>query len=126
MNNNIIEELMYYFILLEEEVRNICGVFLFREDDIYKKIFFLSGGEKVRVVFMKFMFEKFNFLILDEFINYLDIYLREILMDVFEDYFGIILVVFYDRNFLDIVVNKIYELKIDGVEIFDGDYEVYK
>lgn len=47
-------------------------------------------------------------------------------MDALEDYPGTILVVSHDRNFLDTVVNKIYELKTDGVETFDGDYEAYK
>ena len=126
LNNNIIEELMYYFTLSEEEARNICGAFLFREDDIYKKISSLSGGEKARVAFMKLMLEKPNFLILDEPTNHLDIYSREILMDALEDYPGTILVVSHDRNFLDTVVNKIYELKTEGVETFDGDYEAYK
>lgn len=126
LNNNVIEELMYYFTLSEEEARNICASFLFREDDIYKKISSLSGGEKARVAFMKLMLEKPNFLILDEPTNHLDIYSREILMDSLENYPGTILVVSHDRNFLDTVVNKIYELKEEGVEIFDGDYEEYK
>lgn len=126
LNNNIIEELMYYFTLSEEEARNICAAFLFREDDIYKKISSLSGGEKARVAFMKLMLEKPNFLILDEPTNHLDIYSREILMDSLENYAGTILVVSHDRNFLDTVVNKIYELRENGVEIFDGDYEEYK
>lgn len=126
LNNNIIEELMYYFTLSEEEARNICAAFLFREDDIYKKIRSLSGGEKARVAFMKLMLEKPNFLILDEPTNHLDIYSREILMDALENYPGTILVVSHDRNFLDSTVNKIYELKDVGIEAFDGDYEQYK
>ena len=126
LNNNIIEELMYYFTLSEEEARNICGAFLFREDDIYKKISSLSGGEKARVAFMKLMLEKLNFLILDEPTNHLDIYSREILMNSLENYPGTVLVVSHDRNFLDTVVNKIYELKTNGVETFNGDYETYK
>lgn len=126
LNNNIIEELMYYFTLSEEEARNICAAFLFREDDIYKKIGSLSGGEKARVAFMKLMLEKPNFLILDEPTNHLDIYSREILMDALENYPGTILVVSHDRNFLDSTVNKIYELKDVGIEAFDGDYEQYK
>ncbi|WP_315523865.1 ABC-F family ATP-binding cassette domain-containing protein [Fusobacterium massiliense] len=126
LNNNIIEELMYYFTLSEEEARNICGAFLFREDDIYKKIGSLSGGEKARIAFMKLMLEKPNFLILDEPTNHLDIYSREILMNSLENYPGTVLVVSHDRNFLDTVVNKIYELKTDGVETFNGDYETYK
>lgn len=126
LNNNVLEELMYYFTLSEEETRNICAAFLFREDDIYKKISHLSGGEKARVAFMKLMLEKPNFLILDEPTNHLDIYSREILINSLEQYPGTILVVSHDRNFLDSIVNKIYELKDVGVETFDGDYEQYK
>lgn len=75
---------------------------------------------------MKLMLEKPNFLILDEPTNHLDIYSREILMDSLENYPGTILVVSHDRNFLDSIVNRIYELKEVGVEAFDGDYEQYK
>ena len=84
------------------------------EDDVYKEIKSLSGGEKARVAFMKLMLEKPNFLILDEPTNHLDIYSREILEEALEDYTGTILVVSHDRNFLDCVVNSIYEIKKDG------------
>lgn len=125
MNNNIIEELMYHFTLSEEEARNICGGFLFTEDDVYKAIKSLSGGEKARVALMKLMLEKPNFLILDEPTNHLDIYSREILEEALEDYPGTILVVSHDRNFLDNVVNNIYEVTKDGARLFKGDYNEY-
>ena len=125
MNNNIIEELMYHFTLSEEEARNICGGFLFTEDDVYKDIKSLSGGEKARVALMKLMLEKPNFLILDEPTNHLDIYSREILEEALEDYPGTILVVSHDRNFLDNVVNNIYEVTKDGARLFKGDYNEY-
>ena len=86
----------------------------------------LSGGEKQRTLIARALVQNTDFLILDEPTNHLDIYSREILMDALEDYPGTILVVSHDRNFLDTVVNKIYELKTDGVETFDGDYEAYK
>ena len=121
----VLEELMYHFVLSEEEARNICGGFLFTEDDVYKEISSLSGGEKARVAFMKLMLEKPNFLILDEPTNHLDIYSREILSESLEDYTGTILVVSHDRNFLDYVVNNIYEIKKDGAELFKGDYNSY-
>lgn len=121
----VLEELMYHFVLSEEEARNICGGFLFTEDDIYKEIASLSGGEKARVAFMKLMLEKPNFLILDEPTNHLDIYSREILSESLEDYTGTILVVSHDRNFLDCVVNNIYEVKKDGAALFKGDYNSY-
>ena len=125
MDNNILEELMYHFTLSEEEARNICGAFLFREDDIYKKISSLSGGEKARVAFMKLMLEKPNFLILDEPTNHLDLYSREILMNALEDYSGTLLVVSHDRNFLDQVVRKIYRIEENGFSVFHGDYSSY-
>lgn len=121
----VLEELMYHFILSEEEARNICGGFLFTEDDVYKEISSLSGGEKARVAFMKLMLEKPNFLILDEPTNHLDIYSREILSESLEEYTGTILVVSHDRNFLDCVVNNIYEVKKDGAVLFKGDYNSY-
>lgn len=121
----VLEELMYHFVLSEEEARNICGGFLFTEDDVYKEISSLSGGEKARVAFMKLMLEKPNFLILDEPTNHLDIYSREILSESLEDYTGTILVVSHDRNFLDCVVNNIYEVKKDGAVLFKGDYNSY-
>ena len=74
---------------------------------------------------MKLMLEKPNFLILDEPTNHLDIYSREILAEALEDYTGTILVVSHDRNFLDCVVNNIYEVRKDGATLFKGDYNSY-
>ena len=74
---------------------------------------------------MKLMLEKPNFLILDEPTNHLDIYSREILEEALEDYPGTILVVSHDRNFLDCVVNSIYEVRKDGASLFKGDYNSY-
>lgn len=124
-DRTVIEELMYHFVLSEEQARNICGGFLFTEDDVYKEIKSLSGGEKARVAFMKLMLEKPNFLVLDEPTNHLDIYSREILEEAMEDYTGTVLVVSHDRNFLDCVVNSIYEVRSDGATLFKGDYNSY-
>lgn len=124
-SKTIIEELMYHFVLSEEKARSICGGFLFTEDDIFKKIKNLSGGEKARVAFMKLMLERPNFLILDEPTNHLDIYSKEILEESLENYTGTILVVSHDRNFLDCIVDTIYEVKKDGVKVFKGDYSSY-
>ncbi|MCI7342829.1 MAG: ATP-binding cassette domain-containing protein [Fusobacterium necrophorum] len=125
LHNNVLEELMYHFTLSEEEARNICGAFLFREDDIYKKISALSGGERARVAFMKLVLEKPNFLILDEPTNHLDLYSREILMNALEEYPGTLLVVSHDRNFLDQVVTKVYQIEETGFSVFHGDYSSY-
>ena len=122
----VIEELLNNYPLSEEQARSICGGFLFSEDDAFKKIKTLSGGEKARVALMRLIMDKPNFLILDEPTNHLDIYSREILESALEEYDGTLVVVSHDRHFLESVVNKIYEIKKDGSTLFKGDYEAYK
>ncbi len=122
----VIEELLNNYPLSEEQARSICGGFLFSEDDAFKKIGNLSGGEKARVALMRLIMDKPNFLILDEPTNHLDIYSREILEYALEDYDGTLVVVSHDRHFLESVVNKIYEITKDGSTLFKGDYEAYK
>ncbi|ADO83587.1 ABC-F family ATP-binding cassette domain-containing protein [Ilyobacter polytropus] len=122
----VIEELLNNYPLSEEQARSICGGFLFSEDDAFKKIKTLSGGEKARVALMRLIMDKPNFLILDEPTNHLDIYSREILESALEEYDGTLIVVSHDRHFLESVVNKIYEITKDGSTLFKGDYEAYK
>ncbi len=124
--NTILTELNTRLDLTDEYLRNLAGGFLFSGDDTAKKIEDLSGGEKVRVSFMKLMMEKPNFLMLDEPTNHLDIYSIEVLEDSLEDYEGTLLVVSHDRHFLDSVCNKIYYLDENGLESFNGNYEDYK
>lgn len=106
-------------------VRTVLGAFLFRGDDVFKKIGNLSGGEKCRINLLKLMLSKSNFLLLDEPTNHLDIISREALEDALLDYDGTILVISHDRYFLNKVVNKIYELNEDGVKEFLGNYSYY-
>ena len=111
---------------IEYKIKQILNGLNIPENLWTMKIGNLSGGQNSRVALAKILLEEPDLLILDEPTNHLDIYSREILMDALEDYPGTILVVSHDRNFLDTVVTKIYELKTDGVETFDGDYEAYK
>nr|WP_202922792.1 ABC-F family ATP-binding cassette domain-containing protein [Psychrilyobacter piezotolerans] len=122
---NILEELMYNYPLSEEEARTLAGGFLFSEDEIFKSIDDLSGGEKSRIALMKLILDKPNFLIMDEPTNHLDIYAREVLEESLEDYDGTLIVVSHDRHFLESVVNKIYEITPTGSNVFDGNYEEY-
>lgn len=122
----IIEELMYNYPLSEEQARTLAGGFLFSEEDVFKQIGKLSGGEKARVALMKLILDKPNFIILDEPTNHLDIYSREILEEALEGYDGTLILVSHDRYFLESVVNKVYEITKDGSTLFKGDYEAYK
>lgn len=111
--------------LTEREVRTYLGSFLFRGDEVFKKVKNLSGGEKCRVNLLKLMLKKSNFLILDEPTNHLDIPSREALEDALLDYDGTLFVISHDRYFLNKVVHKIFELKEDGIVEYLGNYSYY-
>ncbi|WP_291579492.1 ribosomal protection-like ABC-F family protein [Clostridium sp. UBA6640] len=107
------------------EVRNALAAFLFTGDDVFKKIRTLSGGEKCRINLLKLMLSKCNFLLLDEPTNHLDIVSREALEDAILSYDGTVLVISHDRYFLNKVINKIFELKEDGIKEYLGNYSYY-
>ncbi|ABO49962.1 ABC transporter related protein [Desulforamulus reducens MI-1] len=114
-----------YRLMDEKDVRTILGNFLFRDDDVYKRVEDLSGGEKARLSLAKLMLEKSNFLILDEPTNHLDILSREVLESALIDYPGTILFVSHDRYFLNKMASRIIELTPTGVETVLGNYDYY-
>ena len=122
---SILNEFMFNYPMSEEDVRRLAGGFLFPEEDVFKIIGSLSGGEKARVALMKLILKKANFLVLDEPTNHLDIYSREVLEEALEDYQGTILIVSHDRYFLEGIVNTIYEITENGAEKFHGNYKEY-
>lgn len=124
--NNILQEINNSLNITEEYLRSLAGGFLFSGEDVLKKIDKLSGGEKVRVSFLKLYMEKANFLILDEPTNHLDIYSIEVLEDALENFEGTMLVVSHNRHFLDSICNTIYYLDENGLTKFKGNYEDYK
>lgn len=107
------------------ELRNALAAFLFTGDDVFKEISTLSGGEKCRINLLKLMLSKSNFLLLDEPTNHLDIISREALEESLLSYDGTLLVISHDRYFLNKVIDKIYELKEDGVKEYLGNYTYY-
>ena len=126
VNKSIAEEIWDSFPRLTYfELRKALAKFLFIDDDIYKMIDELSGGEKARVSLCKIMLSDVNFLVLDEPTNHLDIESKEVLEDALNSYEGTLLVISHDRYFLNKVVNKILELKADGIHEYLGDYEYY-
>ncbi|MDW8799994.1 ABC-F family ATP-binding cassette domain-containing protein [Clostridium sp. A1-XYC3] len=111
--------------LTTTEIRNALASFLFTGDDVFKKISALSGGEKCRINLLKLILSKSNFLLMDEPTNHLDIVSREALENAILGYDGTVLVISHDRYFLNKVVDKIYELDIDGVKEYLGNYSYY-
>jgi len=124
--NTILQEINISLNLTEEYLRTLAGGFLFSGDDVLKKVKKLSGGEKVRVSFLKLYMKRANFLILDEPTNHLDIYSIEVLEDALENFDGTMLVVSHNRHFLDSICNTIYYLDENGLTKFKGNYEDYK
>ncbi|MFP4662684.1 MAG: ribosomal protection-like ABC-F family protein [Halanaerobiales bacterium] len=108
------------------EARNALAAFLFTEDEVFKKVGTLSGGEKSRLRLLQLMNGDYNFLILDEPTNHLDLPSREILEETIKNYPGTVLVVSHDRYFLNKIVNYIYELEDGRLQKYYGDYDYYK
>ncbi len=106
-------------------IRNLLAAFLFKGDDVLKKVKYLSGGEKSRLVLAKIFSAQNNFLVLDEPTNHLDITSREILMDVLERFEGTVLFVSHDRHFLNHLTQKVLEVDKGGVTLYPGDYQAY-
>lgn len=125
-NNSLIEEINTDINYIEEDLRRLLSAFLFKAEDVDKKISSLSGGEKVRISLLKMLQEKANFLILDEPTNHLDIYSIEILEDALLEFTGSFLLVSHNRHFIDSVCNTIYVLENNSLKEFKGNYEEYK
>ncbi|PHV69810.1 ABC transporter [Sporanaerobium hydrogeniformans] len=107
------------------EIRNVLAAFLFTEDDVFKSISTLSGGEKGRVALAKIMLSKANFLILDEPTNHLDILSKEILESAICNYEGTVLYISHDRYFINQTATKIIEMNALGAAEYLGDYDYY-
>ncbi len=126
-NNNTIMEEMEESTPTEliPKLRALLGAFLFRNDDIYKSINILSGGEKSRLALLKLLLFPVNLLILDEPTNHLDIHSKDILLDALKGYSGTLLFVSHDRYFIENLANRVLELGENGPRDFKGDYKYY-
>lgn len=102
------------------KIRDILGAFLFSGEDADKKVRVLSGGEKTRLAMIKLMLEPVNFLVLDEPTNHLDIRTKEILKNALIRFNGTLLVVSHDREFLDGLVNCVYEFRNKKIKLHLG------
>ncbi|MFC2139295.1 ABC-F family ATP-binding cassette domain-containing protein [Bacteroidota bacterium] len=107
------------------QLRNLLGSFLFSNDDIFKKIKVLSGGEKSRVALAKILLIKANLIVLDEPTNHLDYSSKNILQSALVNYPGTLIIVSHDVDFLKPIVNKIYEVRNKKTKCYHGGIDYY-
>ncbi len=124
--NTVLEELWSsYENMTQTEIRNALALFLFRGDDIEKKVGVLSGGEKARLTMAKLILSKMNVLILDEPTNHLDIPSREALERALLSFDGTIIAVSHDRYFIGKLATRIFDLSDHKFYDFHGTYQDY-
>lgn len=109
----------------ELELRNLLGCFLFSDEDVFKKIKVLSGGEKSRVALAKTLISEANFLLLDEPTNHLDFISENILVQALEQYQGSFVIVSHNRHFIRQVANKIWWIEDGKIREYPGTYDEY-
>lgn len=110
----------------EQELRNVLGCFLFTDDDVFKKIKVLSGGEKSRVALAKTLISEANFLLLDEPTNHLDFISENILIQALQQYQGSFITVSHNRHFVSQVANKIWYIEDHEIKEYPGTYDEYE
>jgi ATP-binding cassette subfamily F protein 3 len=109
----------------QTELRSLLGCFLFSEDDVFKKIGVLSGGERGRYALLRLLLHPANFLLLDEPTNHLDLRAKDVLLDALMDYTGTVVFVSHDRYFIDKLATRVFEIGDGKVEVYPGNYEDY-
>lgn len=124
--NNALEEMKLAAVNENEtRLRTILGCFLFRGDDVFKKVKVLSGGEKSRLALAKMLITPANFLIFDEPTNHLDMQSKGILQQALQQFEGSLMIVSHDRDFLDPIVSKTLEVQPGRLRTFMGNVSRY-
>lgn len=126
LSKTVIDEVWTsYPFMTETRVRNALAAFLFKGDDVFKKLELCSGGERARVALLKLMLGGYNFLLLDEPTNHLDAFSREELEETLLNYQGTMLIISHDRYFINKLANRIIELTPNGCNNYLGNYDDY-
>jgi ATP-binding cassette, subfamily F, member 3 len=124
-NLTVMEELTRHKEMDPGPARGYLAQYLFQEDDVFKPVSALSGGEKARLALAILALDGANFLVLDEPTNHLDIPAQEALQDVLEDFTGTILLVSHDRYLIDRLATQIWELRGGKLNVFKGNYREF-
>ncbi|MCH5321594.1 MAG: ABC-F family ATP-binding cassette domain-containing protein [Eubacterium sp.] len=126
LSKTVIDEVWTNFpYLTETKVRNALAAFLFKGEEVFRKLEVCSGGERARVALLKLMLGGFNFLLLDEPTNHLDAFSREELENTLMNYQGTMLIVSHDRYFINKLATRIVELTPNGCNNYLGNYDDY-
>jgi ATP-binding cassette subfamily F protein 3 len=107
------------------ELRTLLGCFLFSDDDVFKKIGVLSGGERNRYALARMLLAPSNFLLLDEPTNHLDMRAKDVLLESLREYTGTVVFVSHDRYFIDNLAARVFEIEDGHVHVYPGNYEDY-
>lgn len=107
------------------KIRDILGSFLFRGDEVDKKVKVLSGGERNRLALAKMLLSDFNVLVMDEPTNHLDIKSKNVLKKALQQFEGTLIIVSHDRDFLQGLTDKVYEFKNKNIKEYLGDIDFY-
>jgi len=110
---------------IRTQLRKILGSFLFRDDDIDKKVSVLSGGERARLALAKLILQPYSLLVLDEPTNHLDMPAKDILKQALLKYDGTLILVSHDRDFLDGLVGTVYEFTDKSIKQYKGDINYF-
>jgi ATP-binding cassette subfamily F protein 3 len=109
----------------QTEVRGLLGCFLFTENDVFKPIGVLSGGERNRYALARLLLRPGNFLLLDEPTNHLDMRAKDVLLASLQEYSGTLVFVSHDRYFIDRLATRVFEVGDGQVQVYPGNYEDY-
>src|SRR5258706_6047822 len=109
----------------QTQLRSLLRCFLFSEDDVFKKIGVLSGGERNRYALARMLLAPSNFLLLDEPTNHLDMRAKDVLLEALKEYNGTVVFVSHDRYFIDNLATRIFEIEDGHVHVYPGNYEDY-
>ncbi len=125
-SKSVFDEIADHFpSMTNTEIRSTLARLLFKNDDVFKPLSTLSGGERAKVLLTELMLSKANFLLLDEPTNHLDINSCEALQNALSEYEGTLLIVSHDRYLINSLADKIFYLTPDGIESFEGNYESF-
>ena len=126
-DNDLVEELETIADTKDQpRLRNMLGAFLFSDDDVFKKVKVLSGGEKSRLALLKILLHPSNLLLLDEPTNHLDINAKEMLLEAIKNYRGTVIFVSHDKHFIKNLATRILYISQDGPEFFTGGYDYFE